>query len=314
MKRTIHISILFCAAFFCAELGYGQVKSAKPQSIVLDTSDNFCYNLTEVAHRYWEDRIPNSYKKGNDTLRLFIEECGFKHYIQNYGAPWNAFDEIDGDVQGMDTANNRWLEYRGWLKKVLYLNLDTNYYCSDVNSMMTTFQYLIPEKGIDFNGHIAIIDFLLSTNRCPGIRLFLVEERNAGRKQQFEIWRDSVHDSIATPLDTSAVTIDQIGFSILRGQNGVVANKNTIHGLGDLIATKNPFSDQTTLEASIGDAMMLRLEIFDVLGRQLYSENRFFSAGDVKWNLDGKGLPKGSLYVRVSTIGGEVKTVKLIHE
>ena len=321
MKRAIHITILFCAVFFCAELGYGQKGEHKRQVslqayIPLDSSQDFCNWLYHRGHSYFQTGYPENDRKGYDTLRIFIESCANLAHVADCGEPWRAFDEVTGDAQGMSTDNNKWLEYRDWLKKVLYYNTkDMMYYCEDARAMLSTFNYLIPGKGRDYNGEIAIIDFLLSTNRCPTEAKSLMDLRNYIRTDfQIQHWRDTVKDSIATPLDTFSVTIDQIGFSILRGQNGVVANKNNIHGLGNLIATKNPFSDATTLGTVIGDAMMLKLEIFDVLGRQLYSENRFFSEGDVKWNLDGKGLPVGSLYVRVSSIGGEVKSVKLVHE
>lgn len=287
----------------------------KIQSLVQDTSDIYCFNLTEIAHKYWEDGIPSSYKKSNDTFHLFVEQCGFKHFIANYGSPGWAFDELATDVDGMDISNSRWLEFRQWLFKVLYYNSDTIYYCRDVNAMFSTFQYLTPGRGKDYNGLIAIFDYLVKNNRCPDKIKYLVQQRKFIRDQKVNIWRDSVgSDSVKRPIDTSVVTIDQIGFSILRGQNGVVATMSNIHGLGNLNATKNPFSDQTTIGTSIADAMMVKLEIFDVLGKQLYTENRFFSAGDVRWTLDGKGLPGGSLYVRLSTIGGKVKTVKLVHD
>jgi hypothetical protein len=288
----------------------------KLQSIEVDTiSDTSCFAITEYAHRLWEDGIPSSYKKGNDTLRYFIENCGYKHSIPGYGSPGNAFDELASDVQGMDTSNGRWLDFSAWLKKVLYYNLDTQYYCGDAGAMLSISDYIDPVRGKDYNGEIAILDYLINNNRCPFETASFWAERKSIRSLEVRIWRDSVGgDSANRPIDTSAVTIDKIGFSILRGQSGVVTNKNDIHGLDNLTASTNPFTDQTTLETTIGDAMMLRLEIFDLLGRQLYAENRFFSVGDMQWTLDGKNFPEGTFYARVSTNRGNVKTIKLVRQ
>jgi hypothetical protein len=274
-----------------------------------------CANLFAIGHGY-SSGSKDELRMGYDTLKLFIESCATQSYVLDCGPPRRAFADIDKCVSDMDTANARWLEYREWLKKVLYLSSDSLYYCSDFNSMILTFIYLVPGKGVDYNGGIALIDYVLEHNRCPDQTLYWLNQRQSTRDYQVEIWKDTVTDSLKTPLDTSAVNIDSIGFSILRGpQHGAVKtySPSTI-GFGELHASKNPFTDETTLETTISDAMMFRLEVFDVLGKQLYSENEFFSSGDVRWKLDGKILPKGSLYVRVSTIGGGVKTIKLVKD
>ena len=286
----------------------------KIQSVTKDTSDTTCCYLADRGTGWWSTGIAANDKKCNDTLRLFIEQCGSAHIIDCFGYPSDAFTYISDAVDGMDTANSRWLEYRQWLFKVLYYNHDTVYYCRDVDAMFHTFNYIIPGKGIDYNGEIALFDYLIGNNRCPDELKALIQQRAYARSYEVQHWRDTVHDSVATLLDTAAITIDQIGFSILRGQDAVAASKINTHGLGNFIASKNPFSDETILETILGDAMMFRLEIFDVLGKPLYTENRFFSAGDVRWILDAKGLPEGSLYARISTIEGDVRTIKLIRK
>ncbi|HET9137614.1 MAG TPA: hypothetical protein VFO76_13355, partial [Candidatus Kapabacteria bacterium] len=275
-----------------------------------------CAHLYNVGKDYSGSSKPINLRKGYDTLRSFIESCAAIPNSADGKPSWGAFISLDKCVNEMDTANIRWLEYREWLKKVLYLSDDSMYYCSDVNSLFTTFNYLVPSKGWDYNSIIAVIDYLLTSNRCPDQTAYFLEGRQYDRDRQVQFWRDTVKDSIATPLDTSAISIDSIGLSILKGpQFGAVKNHpfQSI-ALSELRASKNPFTDETTLETTISDAMMLRLEVFDVLGKQVYSENEFFSSGDVRWKLDGKLLPKGSLYARVSTIGGNVRTVKLVRE
>ena len=287
-------------------------KGTTPQS-VLDEDSSWqtrCSEVFFIGDSLSMENNKTSIRRAYDTLKLYIESCAIQK------GSFHAFSYLDGAVTDMDTANGRWLEYREWLKKVLYLNPDTVYYCAAFNSMMFTFNYLIPGKGYDYNGSIALIDYILQTDHCPEYTKYWLEGRQDTRQRQIEKWQDTVKDPVATPLDTAAISIDSIGFSILKGpQFGAVKN-HTLQSidLGGLRTSKNPFTDETTLETTISDAMMLRLEVFDVLGKQVYLENEFFSPGDVRWTLDGKLLPKGSLYARVSTISGGVKTVKLVKE
>jgi hypothetical protein len=270
-----------------------------------------CHHLRDTGTQL-ANRPQNYYKKqGYDTLKTFMESCA-----KVFSDSWHSFNDLDGCVTEMDTANIRWLEYREWLKKVLYLSDDSMYYCSDFNSMILTFVYLVPGKGVDYNGGVALIDYILEHNRCPDQTAYWLDQRKATRSHQVQIWQDTVTNSELTPLDTSVVSIDSIGFSILKGpQFGAVkAHSPNTTSFGELRASKNPFTDETTLETTITDAMMLRLEVFDVLGKQLYAENEFLLAGDVKWRLTGKSLPRGVIYVRISTIGGIVKTIKLAKE
>jgi hypothetical protein len=278
-----------------------------------DSSENYCNFLAQRGDMLWQDEKSESYRKAYDTLRLLVEYCPLKKDIAKFQFAWKVFSEIGMCVYSMDTINSRWIEYREWLKRVLYLNPDTMYYCSDADEMISTLAYLEPGKGIDYNGAIAIIDYILNESRCPLFTKMFLERRQNIRKDQILAWG---HGDTTKPLDTSATSIDSIGFSILKGPQFGAVKERPIESvnLGELRASKNPFTDETTLETTISDAMMLRLEVFDVLGKQLYSENEFFSSGDVRWKLEGKLLPKGPLYARVSTIGGVVRTVKLIKE
>ncbi|HET9135752.1 MAG TPA: hypothetical protein VFO76_03880, partial [Candidatus Kapabacteria bacterium] len=259
------------------------------------------------------DRL--SYRKAYDTLRMYIEHCPFDSGRPPFGYAWRAFGSLNTCVSDMDTANDRWLEYRYWLKKVLYLNSDTAYYCADIFGLLQSFAYLVPGKGEDFNGIVSVLDFLIQNNRCPEQTKLFSEDRQNYRDRQWRAWKDN-NDTTKVPIDTAKVSIDSIGFSILRGPEFAVVRTHPLNTMNfdQLYASRNPFTDETTLETTISDAMMLRLEVFDVLGKQVYSENEFFSSGDVRWKLNGKLLPKGSLYARVSTIGGSVRTVKLVRE
>jgi hypothetical protein len=283
----------------------------------LDTSQEACDLLYKAGHNYFETGIPANDKKGYDTLRLFIESCANVKYVALCGEPWMAFGEITGNAQGMSDDNNRWLDYREWLKKVLYLNRDTMYYCEDVNSMFSTFEYWIPDKGIDYNGIISIIDFLLSTNRCPYEIDRLLAQRASVRNKQLHIWRDSVQDSLKTPIDTSAITIDSIGFSILRGQQNAVNTPTASDksGIGWVRAERNPFNEETALIYDLETTELIKLEVFDLLGNMIYQEGGGIAqAGEHRFDLKTKSWSPGTYYARITTYHGGVKTIKLIKE
>jgi hypothetical protein len=311
LLRTVQV--LWCTTLnFTVDCGDGFNTSLHHKDLsgllseVTDTSVDVCTRLRTDGHY---DIQSGLYEQANDTLRLYIEKCA------NQAGSSYEFSELNSAVQFMSNDNNRWLDYRTWLKKVLYLNVDTLYYCGDVNSILTTFNYVRPTQGIDWNGSIAVIDYLLQNHRCPDASSLLLKLRTGTRDDQVQTWRDTVKDSSKTPIDTSAVTLEQLDLQILRGsQFAVMPSKGLPKGLGDLFATKNPFTDETTLVTTISDATMLKLEVYDLLGKKLYEENRFLSAGDVRWILNGKILPEGSIYARISTVNGEVKTIKLMRQ
>ena len=292
-------------------------KNIEPFSnIEMDTLSE-CTQLFNRGNDYYTTSKPESLKIAYVIFKQFIEKCAGQKSVDPVGPPRVVFGALDGCVPTMDTTNIRWIEYREWLKKVLYYSTDSNYYCQDISSMFTTFNYFTPGRGIDYNGEAAVVDYLLKTARCPEQMNSFLEGRAYLRERQVTIWRDTVKDTLKTPLDTSAVSIDSIGFSILRGpQFGAVRPSSIRNGIGlsELKANRNPFKDETTLQAHIEDATVLKLEIIDLLGKSLYSESKFFIAGDIQWVLDGKALPEGSFYVRLSTHEGSVQTIKLIKE
>ncbi|HEY6171250.1 MAG TPA: T9SS type A sorting domain-containing protein, partial [Candidatus Kapabacteria bacterium] len=200
-------------------------------------------------------------------------------------------------------------------KKVLYLNTDIPYYCEDVGSIIHTFYYYDSLKGDYLNGSIAIVDYLLENHRCPYLESSYIKLRKQSRDNQVKEWRDTVRDSIATPLDTSKPTLEEIGLGILRGPTGsVAATSNKLH-LGELIATRNPFTDILELKYRLDKSAMVRLDVYDLLGKAVYSEGQGYKAeGEHVLSLQSKSWSSGSYYVRLSSPSGEVKTVKVVKE
>ncbi|MFI5265093.1 MAG: T9SS type A sorting domain-containing protein, partial [Candidatus Kapaibacterium sp.] len=77
----------------------------------------------------------------------------------------------------------------------------------------------------------------------------------------------------------------------------------------------NPFTADAKLRFELNRMSYVTIEVFDLLGNKVYgSAGQSYEAGRYEIVLDGKTLPHGTLYARISTGFGEVKTVKLIHQ
>ncbi len=283
--------------------------------VLNDSLYSYCSFLYSKGYMNATRTDLQSKHRGYDTLRLFIESCATSSSIPGCGLPFHAFGDLDGCVADMGSNNSRWYEYREWLKSVLYLSTDSNYYCADAGSIIGSLRSPVG-VGDDINAIVAVTDYLLSVNRCPDLKKSFIEDRQYIRDFEARVWRDSVHNPLLTPLDTSAVSIESIGLSILRGpQFGSVRRVAHSGGiLGSLRAKRNPFSTETTLNIEVGDIVMLKLELIDILGTVVYSESKFCTDEKAEWEITGNVLPSGTLYARVSTHSGEVRTIKLIKE
>jgi hypothetical protein len=292
-------------------VGFGEGShqgNQETQSITEDSSVDYCNWLKDRGSRNYESSL---YKRSYDTLKLYIERC------PNQDGSFHEFTLISSSAQYMSNDNDRWLEYRDWLKKVLYLNMDTLYYCADAKAMLVSFQYLRPGQGEDYNGEVALIDYLLENNRCPDDSSYLVKSRNYVRESQLFIWRDTVKDSTLTPIDTSLLNIDDLGLKILRGPQYAVVPSASMgkSGIVSLRAERNPFTDEVALVYRIETTELVKLEVFDALGNKIYKEpGGFAQQGERRFDLKTSSWASGVYYARISTYSGEVKTVKLIKE
>ncbi len=89
---------------------------------------------------------------------------------------------------------------------------------------------------------------------------------------------------------------------------------SSIQKLNSVVASRNPFGSETTLIVDLNDDEYMKLEVYDVLGNKLYSDSKLFVKGKNDWQLNGKLFEPATLYARVSTMGGEVMTIKLLHQ
>lgn len=76
----------------------------------------------------------------------------------------------------------------------------------------------------------------------------------------------------------------------------------------------NPFNSTTTVVVRLRNAGDLRMELFDVLGRQVFERTvRQVAVGERSFTLDLTGLASGSYLLRVELPGGAVETRNLVH-
>ncbi len=289
---------------------FAQNRNLHPMSIPLDSTSECTRLHKQVDYLYQAQNFLPLY----DTARHCIEMCANQPNI------WRDFQGATFGCQYLSTDLHRYPVYQAWLKKVLYLNMDTNFYCADAYSILSTFTYFNDKRGYDQNGALAVLKFLLDSHRC----LSWFQNPNPGqlwskaRYDQLKFWQDTVKNPTLTPLDTTLPSLEDLDLQILRGpQYAAVKNGFTPSSLTKieyLIASQNPFNKETTLHFGLHDAEYMKIEVYDLLGNKIFSDSRLCSEGEAEWRIDGQTLPRGSLYVRLSIMGGEVKTVKLIHE
>ncbi len=276
-----------------------------PAGIVEITPEE-CQHLIDSAKALDSE---NKFESAHQAYRKAIETCA------NTTKVWHLFNSVGGTNSFRSTDINRYIDCREWLKEVLYLSSDTMYYCSDVRVILSTFKYFDSARGTDVNGSQAVLKYLIENNRCPVFTDEFINSWTANREYQLEHWRDTVKDSLVTPLDTTIPTLEDLDLGILRGPNQEAVSATHEPHLGELIATRNPFADVLELKYRLAKSGMVRIDVYDLLGRSVYSEGQGYKQdGEYMLSLQSKPWSSGSYYVRLSTPSGEVKTVKVVKE
>jgi len=290
--------------------GIGLLSDAEAQWQANPTaSEEECYRLYNKGRGAYE---VEKYRQAYDTLRAYVEQC----YNTTGHFYLGVFSDIGAAAQMMSPAlfhPDNMVAAREWFKKVLYYRPDTNYYCADVSAMMLTTTYW-EGRGHDYNASLAVIKYLFDSNKCTSF--FDVDWKKA-REAQYKIWRDTVKDSLLTPLDTTLPTLEEIGMEILRGKPASVSTEISpaAKRLASITASPNPFKVEIALKVELNASTMLRLDIYDQLGSLMYGEGQGYKLkGEHLFAIDGRVWSKGVYYARISASNGEVLTVKLIKE
>lgn len=257
----------------------------------------------------------SQYQKAYDTLRYYVEQCAKEKWS------WQIFGTISSNAAALCDNSKITIEsYREWLKSVLYLNPDSLYYCSDAIQIAATYDFQDSVGGIDGNAGVTVLKYLIDSANCSifhdGINDLW---RNQLRYWQIRHWRDTVTDSLKTPLDTGYTTIDELGLQILRGPtNSVIPDIYTPLNKRPIVearAIPNPMKDEVELWYKLTEGALVKIEVYDALGKQMYSLAQGYKPeGENRLHLDTRSWSSGSYYARFTTLGGEVKTLKLIKE
>ncbi len=283
------------------------------QSIESDSADSISQYCGYLADRGRRNKVSEWWDRANDTLRLYIEKCA------NEPNAWTKLGDISNIIHSNLNLHpqQKWVELREWFKKVLYYNTeDSFYFCADIEAILSTFYYF-EGRGHDALGASAVAKYIKESGRCSSWD-FVKDSDTAYTLAVFDAitaWRDTVTDSLATPLDTTLPSLEELDLTILRGPQSSVTPATHEPRLGELIATRNPFADVLELKYRLAKSGMVRIDVFDLLGRSVYSEGQGYKQdGEHTLSLQSKSWSSGSYYVRLSTPSGEVKTVKVVKE
>jgi hypothetical protein len=274
-----------------------------PQSMG-EYDTNECNHLRNLAN---ELEGPGTYQESYDTIRAYLTLC------YNQRGSQGTFALADGDNDYRNNDPNRYVEYREWLKSVLYLRTDSVWYCDDVASIVNTFVYFEGHGGYP-NGIIGVLDYILGNQRCDSSWFPSIQQEIYSRNV---IWQDTVKDSLteARP-DTTIPSIDDIGLAILRGPLQVVHPSpmgGSVEGeeLANLHVTENPFDNSTQVAFTLNDYGLVVFQLYDDLGKLQTSNGigQVLYPGEHTFDIDGTKLASGVYYARISYHNGGVKTV-----
>jgi hypothetical protein len=234
-------------------------------------------------------------KRKYDTLRLFIEKCAATD-----NESWKVFTSIDGAVARYSSDTTRYDLYRNWLISVLYLNTtNPQYFCRCMGAISGTFPY---GKYYPL-GSFAVLNYIRNSyHECWG---------SADSQMYIE---DSIKAVNKGFIFKNLPPLDSLGLGFLLKSN--TSSPTTVGGsyLTSFTSSPNPFKNETHLRFHLNRMAYTTIGIYDVLGHQVSGDGkgRTYEAGDHEIGVEGASLPEGSLYARIETGFGEVRTVKLI--
>ncbi len=304
-----------------------------------DTSMSHCDSLFTIGY---DDLQDGQMEQSYDTLRLFMEQCPF--YVGNkYNSgviSWQGFAEVNAAFSGWTQGGiGRYPDFMSWLKKVLYYNPDTNWYCNDVNDMLSA--------APDNQTLEVICQYILQSGKCPVLASYFQETLNAAIQNRHTIWLDSlkyafeVHedslgqsgvylwpdsigeDTLAHPFtDTAVPTLFQDSLEILLGPQYAssvgASSPITSQALLSAQLIENPVNNnEIDISYQMGREALVTMELRDVLGRTVPIANAKYQLeqpGDHNATIPAPNLPAGTYYLRITTDVGDAITLKVVKE
>jgi hypothetical protein len=215
---------------------------------------------------------------------------------------WQVFTTLDAAVQMMSSDPARFDAYRAWLISVLYLNQSNpQYYCVCIASIAGTYQ----EGKFNPLGYLAVLNYVRNNHReCWG------------PVDSAEYAKDSVYDFQHGNDPSHLPSLDEMGLGFLLNESvATPTGKIPSKYLTSFTSSPNPFKQELTLAFELNRLTYVTVVVFDPLGRKVWGDEhgRSLDVGVHTVTLDGALLPTGTLYARISTGFGEVRTVKIVH-
>jgi hypothetical protein len=342
MKNLI-ITLLLVGLFPVIAASQPHAKGAATQSsdhvdtTTVDTS--LCGFL--FGEGYWaieDGREPDGY----DTLRMYMEDCPLDPDASDY------FSSVLGGAQtsiAIEPGTYTYPGFLAWLKKVLYYNPDTNWYCNDVSDMITAVQSAPAEE--------AICQYIITSGKCPNLVASFEESYNSASRGRYTAWLDSIeesyqylgwiyshHDSIekanpegiflirdsinadtlAHPYDSTVPSLQQDSLEILLGPqfSGVQPVQTlTSEALLDAPLLENPMTNEIDIAFEMGRTALVTMQLSDVLGRNVpltYAKYQLEQPGQHDASIPAPNLPPGTYYLRITTDVGDAITLKVVKE
>ncbi len=308
-------------------------KGISPQNANLLT-DSTCSYLFKEGY-VWASS--GGGKQAYDTLRLLIERCS--DWVDTEKQVNQAFSSLQIGLENWNTGGiGRYPEFLEYLKKVLYYEPDTIWYCYDVLDMFSAIQG-------DELARLAVARYIILNNRCPVIQEIFEQIYMGASNRKRQHWLDSLtliyqigqqgnryqdwdtsvqtaytQDTTLHPYDSTYGTIDDYGLSILRGpQNGVVGASSPSNPTALLGARllENPVNDDIALTFETGREALVTMELRDILGKSVpiaNAKNLLEQPGSHEVRVTVPNLPVGTYYLRLFTDTGEARTIKLVKE
>ncbi|HET6400253.1 MAG TPA: T9SS type A sorting domain-containing protein [Candidatus Kapabacteria bacterium] len=282
-------------------------KGEKPTADTADTATTDQCNAIDNAQGIL--RSAGAYRAAYDTAKAYLTLC----YNQREAIP--MFNNATGDANALFIPN----EYREWLKSVLYLRMDSDWYCADVFAILSTFSDY-PGHGIYDAADVAVVRYIIEHQRCNSEwTAMMAGILKNWPSAMYNVWRDTVKDSSIEPYpDTTVPSIDDIGLSILRGpQAGVVSpmpiEPGEVH-ISGLYATENPFTQSTAIKFTLADYGLVTFQLFDVLGHAVTTNGigQVLYPGEHEFDIDGSKLPPGNYIARVAFHNGDVESIMVV--
>jgi hypothetical protein len=294
----------------CDEGGGGNIiehQNNTSSEVNINENIDSCQVYLDSAIAY-DDKL--QYQTAYDAYRSYIESCANNAYS------WTYFLNLGVANSSRNKLNVRFEEFRDWLKKVLYYNSDTNFYCADVRQIIGTFAWFNDQRGKDNRGALTVAYFLVKENRCPELTAYFDTVAIPETWHTLYLkWSDTVTDLDHAVFDSTLPTLEDLGLGILRGNPNKVKHFNDMMFgplVSSIVSIPNPFTSGTKLSFVCREGCVLKFEILDILGKRVYDGGEHvFEKGENTITILGKDLPHGILYGRFVSLDGSAKTIKL---